>query len=92
MNGYWFPWAEDANGNRPGESRHSDLGLVPNVDFEDKLRSLASLYPGKAFVEWTCLDGYNSGTNPAKDDRWRSFDQLYQLQIEAFAAGIRNLG
>ncbi|HEU5104583.1 MAG TPA: glycosyl hydrolase [Solirubrobacterales bacterium] len=94
MNGDWFPWAEDANGNRPGEFvrawRHvhdifSDAGATnpiwvwcPNVDFEDKFRSLRSLYPGDDYVEWTCLDGYNSGTNPAKDDRWRSFDQLYR--------------
>jgi hypothetical protein len=98
MNGDWFPWAEDANGNRPGEyvrawrHVHDLFGEVgadnpiwvwcPNVDFEDKFRSLASLYPGKAYVEWTCLDGYNSGTNPAKDDRWRSFDQLYEHSYE----------
>ena len=94
MNGDWFPWAEDANGNRPGEYvrawRHvhdlfGEVGAAnpiwvwcPNVDFEDKFRDLASLYPGKAYVDWTCLDGYNSGTNPAKGDRWRSFDQLYE--------------
>lgn len=98
MNGDWFPWAEDANGNRPGEyvrawrHVHDLFGEVgadnpvwvwcPNVDFEDKFRSLASLYPGKSYVDWTCLDGYNSGTNPAKDDRWRSFDQLYEHSYE----------
>jgi hypothetical protein len=93
MNGDWFPWAEGANGNRPGEYvsawRHvhdifSEVGATnanwvwcPNVDFEGKLQDLHSLYPGDDYVEWTCLDGYNSGSNPAKDDRWRSFDQLY---------------
>jgi len=98
MNGDWFPWAEDANGNRPGEyvrawrHVHDLFGEVgadnpiwvwcPNVDFEDKFRDLASLYPGKAYVDWTCLDGYNSGTNPAKDDRWRGFDQLYRRSYE----------
>jgi hypothetical protein len=98
MNGDWFPWAEDGNGNRPGEYvrawRHvhdlfGEMGAdnpiwvwCPNVDFEDKFRSLSSLYPGKAYVDWTCLDGYNSGTNPAKDDRWRSFDQLYEHSYE----------
>ena len=34
------------------------------------------------YVEWTCLDGYNSGTNPAKRDRWRSFDQLYRRSYD----------
>jgi len=98
MNGDWFPWAEDANGNRPGEFvrawRHvhdifAATGATnpiwvwcPNVDFEDKFRNLRSLYPGEDYVEWTCLDGYNSGTNPAKRDRWRSFDQLYRHSYE----------
>lgn len=94
MNGDWFPWGERANGNRPGEYvrawRHvhdifAEVGATnpiwvwcPNVDFEDSLQDLGSLYPGDDYVEWTCLDGYNSGTNPAKRDRWRSFDQLYR--------------
>jgi beta-mannanase len=94
MNGDWFPWAEGANGNRPGDYvrawRHvhdvfDEVGAdnpiwvwCPNVDFEDSLQDLRSLYPGDGYVEWTCLDGYNSGANPAKRDRWRSFDQLYR--------------
>jgi hypothetical protein len=93
MNGDWFPWAEGANGNRQGEYvsawRHvhdifREVGATnanwvwcPNVDFEGKLQDLGSLYPGDDYVEWTCLDGYNSGSNPAKADRRRSFDQLY---------------
>jgi hypothetical protein len=93
MNGDWFPWAEEANGNHRGEYvtawRHvhdifTDVGATnatwvwcPNVDFGDKLQDLASLYPGDSYVDWTCLDGYNSGTNPVKHDRWRSFDEIY---------------
>ncbi len=104
MNGDWFPWAEDANGNRPGEfvrawrHVHDIFGAVgatnpiwvwcPNVDFEDKFRDLRSLYPGNGYVEWTCLDGYNSGTNPAKHDRWRSFDQLYRHSYEEIVTQI----
>jgi hypothetical protein len=104
MNGDWFPWAEDANGNRPGEFvrawRHvhdifTAAGATnpiwvwcPNVDFEDKFRGLRSLYPGNDYVEWTCLDGYNSGTNPAKHDRWRSFDQLYRHSYEEIVTEI----
>jgi hypothetical protein len=93
MNGDWFPWAEGVNGNRPGEYvaawRHvhdifTEVGATnatwvwcPNVDLGDNLRGLASLYPGDAYVDWTGLDGYNSGTNPGRDDHWRSFDELY---------------
>ncbi|MGN6664696.1 MAG: glycoside hydrolase family 26 protein [Solirubrobacterales bacterium] len=104
MNGDWFPWGEGANGNRRGESvaawRHvhdifTAVGATnvtwvwcPNVDFGDKLAGLASLYPGDAYVDWTCLDGYNSGTNPAKPDRWRSFDELYARTYREVAGEI----
>ncbi|HEU5254028.1 MAG TPA: glycosyl hydrolase [Solirubrobacterales bacterium] len=98
MNGDWFPWAEGTNGNRRGEFvrawRHvhdlfAEVGATnpiwvwcPNVDFEGNLQDLRSVYPGGDYVEWTCLDGYNSGTNPAKPDRWRSFDQLYRRSYD----------
>jgi hypothetical protein len=47
----------------------------PNVDPGHKLQSsLASNYPGDAYVDWTGLDGYNWG--PSKGG-WTSFSQLY---------------
>ena len=49
----------------------------PNADFNDDLQSLNSLYPGDEYVDWTGLDGYNWGTNPAKPSSWQSFDQIY---------------
>jgi mannan endo-1,4-beta-mannosidase len=93
MNGSWFPWSEGANGNKPGEFvavwRHvhdifTSAGATnatwvwcPNIDPDRQFQSLSSLYPGNAYVDWTCLDGYNWGTNSAHPDRWRTFDQLY---------------
>jgi Glycosyl hydrolase family 26 len=93
MNGNWFEWSEGVNGNQPGEYvaawRHvhdifTEVGATnaswvwcPNVDPEGQLQNLSSLYPGDAYVDWTGLDGYNSGTNPTRSDRWRSFNQLY---------------
>ncbi len=93
MNGSWFSWAEGVNGNRSGEFvaawRHvhdifSSVGATnatwvwcPNVDPESIFQNLSSLYPGDEYVDWTGLDGYNWGTNPAKPDRWRSFGELY---------------
>jgi hypothetical protein len=41
------------------------------------LANLGSLYPGDGYVDWTGLDGYNWGTNPAAPRGWRSFDQLF---------------
>ena len=93
MNGSWFPWSEGVNGNQKGEYvaawRHvhdifTAVGATnatwvwcPNVDPTEQMQDLGPLYPGDAYVDWTSLDGYNWGTNPAKPDRWRSFDQLY---------------
>jgi len=98
MNGNWFAWMEGVNGNQPGQSvaawRHvhdifTQVGATnatwvwcPNVDPNGNLRDLASLYPGDAYVDWTGLDGYNWGTNPARNDRWLSFDQLYRSSYE----------
>jgi beta-mannanase len=94
MNGRWFPWSEGVNGNKSGEFvtawRHvhdiftavgaTNVSWVwcPNVDPDNIFLNLQSQYPGDQYVDWTGLDGYNWGTNPAKPDRWRSFDGLYK--------------
>jgi beta-mannanase len=107
MNGNWFPWSERANGNQPGEYvaawRHvhdifAAVGVTnatwtwcPNIDPDKVHQSLGSLYPGDAYVDWTCLDGYNWGTNPSKPGGWRSFDQLfnstYHQVVDTIAPG-----
>lgn len=75
MNGNWqFPWSEQLNGNQPGDYivawRHvhdifTQNGVTnvtwvwcPNIS-SPTTRPMASLYPGDAYVDWTCLDGYN---------------------------------
>ena len=104
MNGSWFAWMEGVNGNQPGESvaawRHvhdifTEVGATnatwvwcPNVDPDNSFRDLAPLYPGDAYVDWTGLDGYNWGTNPARPDRWRSFDELYGTTYNEIVTAI----
>jgi beta-mannanase len=104
MNGSWFPWSEGVNGNQPGEFvaawRHvhdifTAVGAdnvtwvwCPNVDPAGALHDLASLYPGDEYVDWTGLDGYNWGLNPAKPDRWRSFNELYEATYRRIAGSI----
>jgi hypothetical protein len=77
MNGDWFPWSEQRNGNQPGQYvkawRHvhdifTEVGATnatwvwcPNVDPERDLQEISLLYPGDQYVDWTCLDGYNWG-------------------------------
>jgi hypothetical protein len=44
----------------------------PNIDpWHRTMTNVARLYPGKGYVDWTCLDGYN------RNDPWLSFAQLF---------------
>jgi hypothetical protein len=104
MNGGWFAWAEGVNGNKAGEYvaawRHvhdifTQVGATnatwvwcPNVDPENQMQDLGKLYPGDSYVDWTGLDGYNWGTNPARPDRWRSFDSLYSSTYKKITGTI----
>jgi hypothetical protein len=92
MNGFWFPWSEGVNGNKPGEFvaawRHvhdifKSAGATnvtwvwcPNVDFTRKLIPLHREYPGDAYVDWTCLDGFNWGKRHDSAG-WQNFNQVY---------------
>jgi beta-mannanase len=104
MNGNWFPWAEGVNGNTSGQYvaawRHvhdifaavgaTNVSWVwcPFVDPGDSLTDLSSLYPGDEYVDWTGLDGYNWGTNPASPRGWRSFDQLFAGSYEKITTAV----
>lgn len=92
MNGFWFPWSEGVNGNRPGQFvaawRHvhdvfAQVGAenatwvwCPNVDFTRKLTPLHRVYPGHDYVDWTCLDGFNWGKR-ADSAGWQNFNQVF---------------
>jgi beta-mannanase len=104
MNGNWFPWSEGVNGNQAGQYvaswRHvhdifaaagaTNVTWVwcPYVDPGGSMTSLASEYPGDAYVDWTALDGYNWGTNPASPKGWRSFDQLFSSTYEEIVGSL----
>jgi hypothetical protein len=102
MNGNWFPWAQGANGNDAGDYvaawRHvhdifTSVGATnvtwvwcPNVDPNHEFGSLAALYPGNSYVDWTCLDGYNFGMRTSSQRAngmqtgatgWSTFDQIF---------------
>jgi hypothetical protein len=98
MNGNWFPWGASANGNSPAEYvaawRHvhdifTSVGATnvtwvwcPNIDPDNSLTPLASLYPGDSYVDWTCLDGYNG------DDPWTSFSDLFSSSYTELTSAI----
>jgi hypothetical protein len=52
----------------------------PYADTAKRLKRnpLKPLYPGHAYVDWTCLDAYNWGLNPVNPRPWRSFGQLFE--------------
>jgi beta-mannanase len=103
MNGKWFPWHEGVNGNQPGEFvtawRHvhdifSEVGAgnvtwvwCPNVEYSGST-PFSEVYPGDAYVDWTGLDGYNRGTNPAAPEGWKTFSQVYRSSYNALAGSI----
>jgi hypothetical protein len=100
MNGFWFPWNEGVNGNRPGEFvtawRHvhnifSSVGAdnvnwvwCPNVDFTRKLVPLKDVYPGNAYVDWTCLDGFNWG-DTTYSAGWMGFNAIFKSTYKRLA-------
>lgn len=43
----------------------------PNIDPLHEMTSVSRVYPGSAYVDWTCLDGYNFGKS------WMSFSKIY---------------
>jgi hypothetical protein len=93
MNGNWFPWGQSVNDNQPGESvaawRHvhdifTEVGATnatwvwcPYADASKKFGDLAQLYPGDEYVDWTSMDGFNWGANPANPHPWVNFDQIF---------------
>jgi hypothetical protein len=90
MNGTWFSWGAQAKQNPAAfvaawKHMHDVVASkgatnvtwvwCPNVEFTGST-ALSSLYPGDAYVDWTCMDGYNRG--PLDNDSWRSFSQTFQ--------------
>ncbi|MEV6976659.1 glycosyl hydrolase [Kitasatospora sp. NPDC093806] len=98
MNGYWYPWAEQANGNQRGQYaqawRHvHDLFKQagadqvvwvwsPNVDYENAT-PLDSLYPGDDYVDWIGLSGYYGTVGLEK---YASFDQIFEPTLKKLRA------
>ena len=88
MNGRWFGWGTtSSNANTPASYvsawRHmhdlfTQAGATnvtwvwcPNTVFSGAT-PLSQLYPGDAYVDWTCLDGYNKGGS-----NWTSFSNIF---------------
>lgn len=89
MDGDWtYPWSEQLNGNQPGDyvkawrhvhdifqregATNATWVWCPNTITSVSV-PLKGLYPGDAYVDWTCLHGYNWGGGA-----WPSFTQVFR--------------
>lgn len=99
MNGNWYPWSEQVNGNKRGDYvkvwRHvhdifTSVGVTnvtwvwsPNVIYTGS-SPLSRLYPGGNYVDWVAMDGYNWGTNYGH--LWQSFSQIFSQTYNSLLA------
>jgi beta-mannanase len=81
MNGNWYPWSEQRNGNRPGDyvrawrhvhalfdrvgARNVIWVWSPNIIRAVPGVSLRALYPGDQWVDWVGMVGYGVGETTA---------------------------
>jgi hypothetical protein len=97
MNGGWYPWAvagkEQAHINawrrmvnmfRAQGANNVKFVWCPNVRFSGDAGPYANYYPGDAYVDYLCLDGYNWAS--ANGSPWQSFDQIYRSSYNEIIA------
>lgn len=93
MNGKWFPWSEGVNGNRRGEfvaawrrvhdifasagAHNATWVWCPYANPQRRFQRLKRVYPGHAYADWTCMDGYNWARNPVNPAPWMSFAKIF---------------
>jgi hypothetical protein len=88
MNGWWYPWSEETNGNQRGEFvlawRHvhdifTEVGAtnvywVWCINHIDPSRPVDGFYPGDEYVDWVGMDRFNGGTY----NEWMPFYALFK--------------
>jgi hypothetical protein len=85
MNGGWYAWGREPMLKQAWRRFHDlvvDQGAtnvtwtwIVNSIWFDPESNPALYYPGDAYVDWTALDSYNWGRNPAQPDKWLTPDQ-----------------
>ncbi len=99
MNGRWYPWDEQANGNKPGQyvtawqhvhniftangANNVTWVWSPNVEYPGST-PMSQLYPGDSQVDWIALDGYNWGTTNGYG--WQTFTSVFGSSYNTITA------
>ena len=62
----------------------------PYAETRGHLRAqpLKPLYPGSAYVDWTCMDGYNWGLSHINTRPWRSFAEIFDPTYKALTKKV----
>jgi Glycosyl hydrolase family 26 len=92
MNGAWYAWGRSPNFVAAWRRFH-DLVVaegatnvtwtwVVNSIWFDPESNPTPYYPGDAYVDWTGLDSYNWGRNPAQPDKWLTPEQTISPTLE----------
>jgi hypothetical protein len=96
MNGTWFGYGAQAKADpelyvnawrhfhdvvQEAGANNVTWTFCPNVKFSGST-PIASLYPGDAYVDWLCMDGYNFGTNPLKPAGWAGFYSVFKATYD----------
>jgi hypothetical protein len=85
MNGGWYAWGKSPYFISAWRRFHDLVAAqgatnvtwtwLVNSIWSDPESTPAPYYPGDAYVDWTALDSYNWGENPAQPDRWITPEQ-----------------
>lgn len=92
MNGGWYAWGRSES-FKPAWQHFHDLVVaqgatnvtwawVVNSIWSDPASKPEPYYPGDAYVDWTGLDSYNWGRNPAQPDKWLTPEQTITPTLE----------
>ena len=99
MNGSWYPWGIGRHGNTPADFRDAWRHIVgvareagadnirwvwcPNTLLDNGV-TFESLYPGDAWVDWMCVDGYNWGDTRASSP-WHSLRDVLSRSVASLS-------
>jgi len=96
MNGAWYTWGRSPD-FIPAWRHFHDLVVgqgatnvtwtwVVNSIWYDPASDPTPYYPGDAYVDWTGLDSYNWGLNPAQPDKWINPEQTVTPTLKLIRA------
>jgi hypothetical protein len=90
MNGNWFAWGRSEHYVAAWKLLYTRVkAIAPNVKFvwcpnvqydATSTEWIDKTWPGEAYVDWTCMDGYNGG--PLKNSTWITPPNLFNATYQ----------